>query len=77
MHGASTQFSVFRVSLRGTIGSGLVFGFRPSSLRNDEVHLDRMNAAALCCSSGSLQLNDSLIFLLLPLLLLVLLPPFS
>lgn len=55
---------------------GLHFGFRPSSLRNDEVHLDRVNAGVLC-SSGSLQLSDSLIFLLFPLLLLVLLPPLS
>ena len=57
-------------------GVDLVFGLRPSNLRKEEVHLDRLNPVVLC-SSGSLQLSDSLIFLLLPLLLLVLLPPFS
>ena len=57
-------------------GVDLFFGFRPSSLRNDDVHLERVRPGAFC-SSASLQLSDSLIFLLLPLLLLVLLPPFS
>lgn len=59
--------------------SSLLFDFRPSSLRKEEVHLERISLSLppVPWSSISLLSNDSLIFLLLPLLLLVLLATLS
>lgn len=75
LHDASQSSAVYEE--RSAVD--LFFGFRPSNLRKDEVHLDRVSPddPDVPCSSGAPQLSDSLIFLLLPLLLLVLLPPFS